>query len=678
MRGDTDNYRISISSLKSDMDSRGVGGGGGGGGLAAAAYTNPGLSDSSVSVQPHAEFQGSNDFILVEENQRRTTKDAIKSVVPWMKRKANKAFTKKMLYRRIPVLGWLPKYSSSDAVGDLVAGITVGLTVIPQSLAYSSVAGLPTEYGLYGSFLGCFVYILFGSCKDVPVGPTAIASLLTFQAVNGRGPEYAILLCFLSGVLELLMGLLGLGFIIDFVSGPVSSGFTSAVALIIVTSQVKDIFAIRVTGTTFVEQWISIFSNIHEISVWDTVLGICCIAILLIMRIVATIKIGPPEQSSDEEKPPLDDPKPTFFHKFVNKFLWLFGTSRNAILVVLGACIGYSFFVNGDPPFVLIGPIPPGLPEFKPPPFSVSNGNSTASFVDMVADLGSGIVVVALIALLENIAICKAFANGKAVDATQELIAIGLCNIANSFVQGYPGTGSLSRSAVNNASGVRTPLGSLYTGLLVIIALLFFTPYFFYVPKATLAGIIIAAVIFMVEVKVVKPMWRTKKSDLIPGLATFIACLVLPLEIGILIGIGLNLLFILYHAARPKISIERLTSRSGVDYLMLTPDRCLIFPSADYVRNLVTKHSIRQAAPAVIDCSHIYGADYTAATVIETLTKDFAARDQTLVFYNLKPSVSSVFEGLSPKEFVVCYNEDDLDSLLKARDVFKPKTILST
>lgn len=108
---------------------------------------------------------------------------------------------------------------------------------------------------------------------------------------------------------------------------------------------------------------------------------------------------------------------------------------------------------------------------------------------------------------------------------------------------------------------------------------------------------------------------------------------------------------------------------------MLTPDRCLIFPSVDYVRNLVTKHSIRQAAPAVIDCSHIYGADYTAATVIESLTKDFANRDQPLIFYNLKPSVCSVFEGLSPKEFVVCYNEEDLDELLKSRDSFKPKII---
>lgn len=158
-------------------------------------------------------------------------------------------------------------------------------------------------------------------------------------------------------------------------------------------------------------------------------------------------------------------------------------------------------------------------------------------------------------------------------------------------------------------------------------------------------------------------------------MATFIACLLLPLEYGIIIGVGLNLLFILYHAARPKILVERATSRNGIDYLMLTPDRCLIFPSVDYVRRLVTKHSIRQGVPVVIDCTHIYGADFTAAQVVETLTKDFAARDQPLFFYNLKSSVCSVFEGLSPKEFTVVYNQDQLEALLKEKNTFKPKDI---
>lgn len=622
-----------------------------------AAYINHGLNVSVDSYQTPLAFRGSDDFILVNDEHDTKSDSFFKRPVEWAKGKARGACRKKMLYRRIPILNWLPKYSGADALGDLVAGITVGLTVIPQSLAYSNVAGLPAQYGLYGSFLGCIVYIFLGSCKDVPMGPTAIISLLTFQTVHGMGPEYAILLCFLSGVIELLMGLFGLGFLIDFVSGPVASGFTSAVALIIVTSQVKDILAITVTGTTFVDMWISIIDNIHGTKTWDTIMGVVCIGVLLILRVIATVQIGPKDPT--EEKPV------KLYQKIINKLLWLVGTSRNAILVVVCGVIGFQLSTSIDTPFRLIGKIPAGLPSVLVPPFGFTKGNETVTFVEMVSAMGSGVIVVPLIALLENIAICKAFANGKQVDATQELIAIGVCNICNSFVQGFPGSGALSRSAVNNSSGVRTPLGGLYTGILVIVALLFFTPYFYFIPKASLAAIIIAAVVFMVEVKVVKPMWRTKKSDLIPGLGTFIACLVLPLEIGILLGIGINVVFILYHAARPKISIEKLTTPKGVDYLMLTPDRCLIFPSVDYVRKLVTKQSIRQAIPVVIDCSHIYGADFTAAKVIEILTKDFSLRQQPLFFYNLKTSVSSVFEGLSPIDFVVYYSEENLDDLLQ-------------
>jgi len=279
----------------------------------------------------------------------------------------------------------------------------------------------------------------------------------------------------------------------------------------------------------------------------------------------------------------------------------------------------------------------------------------------MVSHLGSGLIVIPLIALLENIAVCKAFGKGKSVDSTQELIAIGAANMVNSFAQGYPGTGALARGAVNNASGVRTPLGNLYTGILVLLALLFLTPLFFYIPKAALAAVIIAAVIFMIEVKVVKPMWRSKKTDLIPGLAAFFACLIFPLEIGILFGIGINVVFILYHAARPKIRIEYLaTSAHATKYLMLTPDRCLIFPSVDYVRKLISKQGIKTQVPIVIDCSHIYGADFTAAKVIEILIADFKSRSQPLIFYNLKPSVGQVFDDISD-DFKVFYTHDSLE-----------------
>lgn len=637
------------------------------------SYVNEGMNCSSLDItmpngEPHGGLTGSNEFILSASGKKISSENRMEQVNQWCQRKVKSACTRKTLHKRLPISRWLPNYNSSDAVGDLVAGITVGLTVIPQALAYSGIAGLPAAYGLYGSFLGCIVYIFLGSCKDVPMGPTAISALLTYQTARGNVAK-SVLLCLLTGIIELLMGLFGLGFLVDFVSGPVSSGFTSAVSLIIVTSQIKDVLGISAKGTTFLEIWQAIFADIHNIRAWDTVLGLTCIAVLLIMRIVAGLKVGPEEDTLKSRK-----------HRIINKFMWLIGTSRNAILVVVCGAIGYVFQSSAQAPFKLIGEIPPGMPSFQAPLFSLTANETSSgraeSFSEIVSGLGSGLIVVPLIALMENIAICKAFSNGKPVDATQELIAIGVANIANSFVQGFPGTGSLSRSAVNNASGVRTPMGNIYTGALVVLSLMFFTPYFSYIPKASLAAIIIAAVVFMVEVKVVKPMWRTKKSDLIPGLSTFIACLALPLEMGILVGVGLNVIFILYHAARPKISVERLTSPGGTEYLIITPDRCLIFPSVDYVRNLVTKHSIRQSLPVVIDCSHVYGADYTAATVIDSITADFTKRDQPLFFYNLKPSVCAVFEGLSPVDFVVYYREEHLDDLLKER-AYKPKQVLS-
>lgn len=344
--------------------------------------------------------------------------------------------------------------------------------------------------------MGCFVYILLGSCKDVPMGPTAIAALLTAQTANGSATK-AVLLCLLTGIIEILMGVCGLGFLIDFVSGPVSSGFTSAVALIICTSQVKDVLAISASGTTFVQVWINIFRNMHATVWWDTALGVTCIGVLLILRTLGTIRIGP-----------VADDLQTAGQRWTNKTLWFVATARNAILVVVCGGLGYAFETSGGAPFRLIGSIPSGMPDVRVPAFS----SDDESFWQLVSSMGSGLVVVPLIALMENIAICKAFANGRPVDATQELIAIGASNVANSFFQGFPGTGSLSRGAVNNASGARTPMGSLYTGALVVAALLFMTPLFAFIPKAALAAIIIAAVIFMVEITVVKTMWRSKSK----------------------------------------------------------------------------------------------------------------------------------------------------------------------
>lgn len=372
-----------------------------------------------------------------------------------------------------------------------------------------------------------------------------MSALLVFQAAQGDWQK-AVLLTFLTGIIEIFMGILQLGFLLDFVSGPVSAGFTSAVALLISSSQVKDIFGIKAGGPTFLKMWMSIFNNIHNLQLPDTLLGGCCIISLLVLREMSSLNIGPVEESARN-----------IVHKIASKTFWLVGTSRNALLVITCAILGANSSL-----FTLVGYIPSGMPTFEVPKFSfahTNNGTETIeSFEEVTSSFGAALIIIPLISLLENMAVCTAFANGKAVDATQELLAIGASNVANSFVQGFCSTGGLARGAVQNASGVRTPLANLYTASIVMIALQFFTPCFSYIPKACLAAVIITAVIFMVQYKVVQPMWKSKKMDLIPGFCTFIACLVLRIQVGILVGIVINFIFILYQTARPKINMEKM------------------------------------------------------------------------------------------------------------------------
>ncbi|XP_067617112.1 sodium-independent sulfate anion transporter isoform X2 [Eurosta solidaginis] len=518
-------------------------------------------------------------------------------------------------------------------------------------------------YGLYGAFMGCFAYVVLGTCKDSTVGSTAIASLMVYQFAKGVW-QRAVLLTFLTGIIEILMAIFRLSFIIEFVSGPVSAGFTSAVTLIIATSQVKDIVGIKYArGNTFLERWISMIKDIRSIRLADTILGCSCVFILISMRFLGRMKVGPKNKS-----------KRRWYHEMMSKILWFIGVSRNATIVMICAAASMYLHQQGIHYFRLTGYIPGGLPEFSPPPFHIDAvpANETTgqkaveaeSFMDMVGNMGYGLLIIPLVALLENIAVCKAFAKGQPIDASQELIAMGIANIANSFFQGYRANGGLARSAVNNASGVRTPLANLYIGAVVVFALIYLTDFFYYIPKAVLGAIIMSAVIFQLQYNVVLPMWRSKRTDLIPCFVALIACLVLQLEVGILVAVGVNLLFILYHAARPKVRLETLETHDGIQFLKLTPDRCVIFPSVEFIRNLVLKFGNKTTLPVVIDCTYIYGADYTAAKVISSLIAYFKQRNEKLIFYNLKPNVVQIFEGLNTN-LVLCYNTDALTQELR-------------
>lgn len=483
-------------------------------------------TEVSVDIPTNTLYHTSRDCIVQQEEEPETTKsggwgDCCRST-------CSNIFRLKTLQKRFPILVWLPQYKKDYIFGDIVAGISVALTVIPQALAYAGIAGLDLQYGLYACFLGCFIYIFIGSSKDVPIGPTAISALLSFQIAGGSW-QLATLLTFLTGLIEILMGVFRLGFLIDFVSGPVGAGFTSAVSLIIFSSQMKDLLGIHTSGNTFLQVWISIINDIHNISWPDFVLGLICIVLLLSLRALAACSLGPKENK-------------TTCQKLLTGIFWTVGTARNALLVCGTAGLGYWLSVSGNENLVrTVGFVPKGMPEFRPPPFhmdAVVNETTgelvqdAQSFWDMVTTLGSGLIVVPLIALLETMAVVQAFgkcsnshssgalisflvfplADGKPTDATQELIASGICNVANSFVQGLRSNGGVARGAILNASGVRTQLSNLYTGVIVIIALLYLTPCFYYIPKAALAAIIIAAVVFMVQYRVIKPMWHSKSK----------------------------------------------------------------------------------------------------------------------------------------------------------------------
>ncbi|XP_026750150.2 sodium-independent sulfate anion transporter-like [Galleria mellonella] len=567
---------------------------------------------------------------------------------PSKQRFKRQTWYKRLIHKRLPITKWMPEYNSEKAIADLIAGTTVGLTVIPQALAYASLAGLDPQDGLYSSFMGCFVYIIFGSCKDITLGPTALLALMTYEQIQGRNADYAILLCFLTGVVQLIMGLLHLGVLIDFISVPVTVGFTSATSVIIAVSQLKGLLGLKFKSGGFLDTIVKVVVNIPNAKVADSVLGLSCIIILLLMRKLKDLKV-PPSQ------------------KVLKKTLWLLSTSRNAIIVVLCSLMAFLFDKFSTSPFNLNGVVREGLPNWNVPPFTTWHEGRDVSFTEMCSNLGSSIVLVPIIGVLGNVAIAKAFASGETVDATQELLTLSLSNILGSFVGAMPITGSFSRSAVNHASGVATQFGSLYTGVLVLLALSLLTPYFYYIPKASLAAVIICAVIFMIEYEVVKPMWRSRRADLVPAFATFALCLTVGVELGILAGVAVNVMFLLYPSARPQLDAEIVTNANGLKYLLVTVDNSLYFPGIEYIRQYVERAAKKKGGcsmPVVIDCRYVLGADFTAAKGLCALSNSLASRGQSLVLLSPRASVASVFSGAGSSVALVL-STNELDAILQ-------------
>lgn len=560
----------------------------------------------------------------------------------------------------VPGARWLRGYNAQFAVADLIAGITVGLTVLPQGLAYATLAGLEPQYGLYSAFVGGLVYALMGGCREVTIGPTALLALMTSRhtGLGGEsGPHFAILLCFLAGIVELLMAVLRLGALVDLISLPVTVGFTSATALIIGASQLKALLGIRGgSGSGFAETIKAVVMRFGEARVPDSILGFVSIAILLALRKLKDVKT--PQDASKGRKA-------------LGITFWVIATARNALLVLITSSIAFYFDQNGQRPFILTGTVKSGIPGFQLPPFStqISGANNTLvdlNFKDMVSELGVNIALVPVIAVLGNVAISKAF-GGSGINPTKELVALSLSNVFGSFFSSIPVTGSFSRSAVNHASGVKTPIGGIYTGTLVLLALGLLTPYFQYIPKAALSAVIISAVIFMIEYEVIRPLWRCNKRELIPGAVTFVLSLVVGVELGLLAGVLADLAFVVYRTARPVLTVDVTSTSTEVQYIVIRPRHSLLyFPAVEWVRNVISKAIKKHGnIPIVLDCRIVHEFDYTAATGLGALRKELDAKKVPLVVLGASVEVRKMLKETLKSTLLEANSEEELEVVLQ-------------
>ncbi|XP_045491483.1 sodium-independent sulfate anion transporter [Colias croceus] len=549
-----------------------------------------------------------------------------------IKKSVRNVCTVKRAKKLLPITQWLPSYTTGTLVQDIIAGITVGLTAIPQGIAYAVVAGLSPEYGLYAGLMGGFVYLFFGSCKDVTVGPTAIMAAMVAKYVSGYSADFAVLAAFLSGIVELTMGVLNLGFLVEFISMPVISGFTTAAALQIASSQLKSLFGLTgPSGNFFAQSAYNFVKNIKTATLWDPVLGFSTIIILVILK-----RLGQGCSRSGGA---------------IERLRWFVSLGRNAVVVILGIIVAFVIKISSnEEPLVLIGNIGRGLPKPSLPPFSTVVGNETYSFADMAQVLGPQAIVLPLVAILESVAIAKAFSGGLQVDATQEMIALGLCNIFGSFMRSMPITGSFTRTALNHASGVQTPAGGIFTGLLIILALTTLTSTFYYIPKASLAGLIITAMFSMIDYSILRRLWVNSKRELFVLITTIIVCLSLGLEYGIVTGILIDAAILLYSTARPSVDVNVLKAEKA-DLIVVPLNDSISYCAAEHIRRTVLRASneILSDSIIIIDGTNLKNMDSTVAANLMSVVSDLEKKSCQVLFLNFNVSLKKMCIDIKPQ-----------------------------
>ncbi len=520
----------------------------------------------------------------------------------------------------IPAFEWLSNYKGAQFKGDLAAGLTVGVMLIPQGMAYAMIAGLPPIYGLYASTIPLIIYAFLGTSRQLAVGPVAMVSLLTATGIGALaqgGTEIyiglAIALAFFVGAIQFLLGIFRLGFLVNFLSHPVISGFTSAAALIIGLSQLKHLLGVDISRTHHVHEiLIQAVEKFGEINWITFAIGMGGIALIVGMKKINKSIPG-------------------------SLLAVLFG-----VLAVWG--LGFS-----DLGVKIVGSVPSGLPVFGVPNFNMETFQSLLPIA----------LAISLVSFMESIAVAKAIQakhkNYKVVP-NKELIALGLANVGGSFFQGYPVTGGFSRTAVNDQAGAKTGMSAIISAGLIILTLLFLTPLFYYLPNAILASVIMVAVFGLIDVKEARHLWSANRSDFWMLIVTFAATLTLGIEQGIGIGVILSLAMIIFRTTRPHVAelgrvpgtdfyrnVERFKQvEERNDLLILRFDAQLYFANINYFRDklddlIATKGS--ELRSIVINAESINNIDSSAVHAIADIVTDLKANGLEVFFTGVKGPV---------------------------------------
>ncbi len=519
-----------------------------------------------------------------------------------------------------PLAARLTHYRREYFVGDLIAGLVVAIMLVPQAMAYAMLAGLPPQVGLYASILPLLLYSVLGTSNALAVGPVAMISLLVVSGVgelatpgSAEFVSLCLTLALLVGTLQILMAIFRLGFLVNFISHPVLAGFTSAAAIVIGFSQVKHLLGISVETGHYPWQLIGrTMQHLGDAHPATLAIGLTsCGLLLLFAWAVSPLlhRAGLPKNVADviAKTGPLV--------AVVAMALWVFGGSLDQSAAV-----------------AVVGEIPAGLPRLTMPGLSPG----------LLQSLFPLALVITLVGYLESISVARALASRRRekVSANRELFALGMADLGAAFSGGYPVTGGFSRSLVNYSAGVRTPLGSVITAILVAVSVAFLTPLFFYVPKAVLAAIIVVAVTGLIDFKTPFVLWRHNPADAIALVTTFVAVLASGIETGILVGVAATIVMLMWKTSRPHVAeigrlgdsehfrnVRRHPVRCSPGLLAIRIDESLNFANAPFVESWIMEQVSQRPdiRNVLLTGSGINDVDATGIEIIETIRHELDA-----------------------------------------------------